>query len=1155
MKARRFSAPLAVILVLVFAPSASATTEHTFDFSFGPFLGEHEGPQSPAVDQTTGNVYVVNTALELEKFGPTGSPVAFSALGSPPGTSNVLAGTGFNYGPDRTQFAIAPPGAAGGTEGDIYVASPTGNEVEVFASTGAYLGSLTRDDGKNGPGTSYENIHEATGVAVDGAGNIYVTEFSHEKVLRFTPTANPPINSDLVSTITTSPHGWASEVAADSEGHLYVNTSQGPVDKYNAFTGEYLGRVDPHAVYGLAVDPSNNDLYLAEHGQVAQYNSAGELLTTFGSGIVKEAGGVGVYGPSPHYVYVADRQTRLVDVFDTPPPPVAPSVDATSVSEVADISAEFHVQINPGNTLAHYHFEYITDAAYQANLGEGREGFAGALRVPTEVQGDATIDGSYDQGVVQHVADLLETTEYHYRAVVSNGVGLVTGPADIFVTQEGFSAQSLPDERAYELVSPVDKNGGDVNGFAEDAGGDILQAAADGESVTYSALASFASPIAAPSGGQYLSSRGSGGWSTENIFPPMFAGGYGDIGTGVPYRLFSTDLSEGLVINGHQCRGIFTFAECMVPNLPIAGTEAPAGFLNYYLRDNTDAKYRALLTTSNNTLDLLPEAFTDLEVEGATSDLAHILLSTCAALTSDATQTLRAPGRCNSGTQILYEWTGSKLYRVSVLPNGNQSPQASFEGESDAISPDGSSVVWTGPSQVDGNASSLYLREGIGSATPTTVEINSPQGGTTSSNKTSHPVFQAATWNGGSGSVFFTSSEPLTKDANTGSCGGGCPNLGNDLYRFDVGTGALTDLTPDSSDENGAQVQGPGIFGASEDGSYIYFVADGKLAAGATAGQPNLYLLHGGAIIFIATLSSADGGRKQAENPLQSGCWCGAARDWTVPISRNPVAKTTTRVTPDGRHLAFMSQANLTGYENAGQEEVFVYDASANGGAGQLTCASCSAVGPPSAPSSIPPAAPNEGSAEGGLSPYRSRALSDDGRRLFFDSESAFVPQDTNRKLDVYEWEAQGSGSCRKPGGCISLISSGTSNAASYFVDASASGSDVFFNTASSLVSNDPGSVDMYDAREHGGFPSAPAVAPCEGDACHTPATAPSDPTPGSSSFNGPGNASPGEAGKPLVVKKKHKATKKKHRVLKGRRSALKHRARRAARHNREGSK
>jgi hypothetical protein len=91
--------------------------------------------------------------------------------------------------------------------------------------------------------------------------------------------------------------------------------------------------------------------------------------------------------------------------------------------------------------------------------------------------------------------------------------------------------------------------------------------------------------------------------------------------------------------------------------------------------------------------------------------------------------------------------------------------------------------------------------------------------------------------------------------------------------------------------------------------------------------------------------------------------------------------------------------------------------------------------------------------------------------------------------------------------GCLSLISSGKGGGDAEFLDASASGSDVFFTTASSLVPQDPGLIDIYDAREGGGFPPPAAEKPpCEGEACQSPPAAPQDPTPASSGFEGQGN-------------------------------------------------
>jgi hypothetical protein len=167
---------------------------------------------------------------------------------------------------------------------------------------------------------------------------------------------------------------------------------------------------------------------------------------------------------------------------------------------------------------------------------------------------------------------------------------------------------------------------------------------------------------------------------------------------------------------------------------------------------------------------------------------------------------------------------------------------------------------------------------------------------------------------------------------------------------------------------------------------------------------------------------------------------------------------------------------------------------------------------------------------------FAPRTLSADGNRLFFDSFEALLPRDTNGKGDVYEWQRAGSQSeCDEmgaelyvpsSGGCLSLISSGQSPSDSEFADASPGGSDVFIRTSSSLLPQDPGQVDLYDARIGGGLPQrvGPPAA-CEGEACQGPLAPPNDPTPASSAFEGAGNVVEAPAKK---RKKAHKAKQRK---------------------------
>jgi len=270
----------------------------------------------------------------------------------------------------------------------------------------------------------------------------------------------------------------------------------------------------------------------------------------------------------------------------------------------------------------------------------------------------------------------------------------------------------------------------------------------------------------------------------------------------------------------------------------------------------------------------------------------------------------------------------------------------------------------------------------------------------------------------------------------------------------------------------GTEVQG--VIGAGEDGSYVYFVAASKLANNTNAnketaqtGEDNLYVYHGGETRFLATLSEGD------------------SRDWAAWMGER-----TAEVTPDGRGLTFMSSQSPTPYQTNGQAEVYAYEAESDG----LFCASCSESGEPGANGSLPISWSNT---------YVPRWMSDDGSRVFFDSGSALLPQDTDGRQDVYEWERDGSGSCTRVAGCVYLLSGGTSEAA--FIDASASGNDVFFVTTAQLVPADGNeAADLYDARV-GAAPLAPAS--CSGTGCQgVPSPPPPFATPPSATAEGPGN-------------------------------------------------
>jgi Tol biopolymer transport system component len=463
----------------------------------------------------------------------------------------------------------------------------------------------------------------------------------------------------------------------------------------------------------------------------------------------------------------------------------------------------------------------------------------------------------------------------------------------------------------------------------------------------------------------------------------------------------------------------------------------------------------------------------------------------------------------------LYDSVAGELEPVSVLPGpgGGVAPNATFgstKGDLErVISDDGSRIFWT-----DRSTGDLYVRENASQPDATTVLV------------AEGAQFQTASSDGSA--VFFTDEKPLVTADSTAAKGA------PDLYEYDLTGGTLTDLSVDSL---GGHANVVGMLGASKDGSYVYFAAAGALLNDVSSQEClpvvneqdstkcNIYVVHNRGVQFVATVTTVDG-----EGGIfggGAGGYIGGRGDWVSSLGER-----TAHVTPDGRHLVFWSTENLTGFEGGGPE-IYMYDFGSS-----LTCVSCNPTGVPTHP------VPNRYYVETNLpesanATYQSRDLSPDGDRVFFESSEALVSQFPNGEVvpplyaggfntgglsNVYEWErAQDpshpvpNDSCTRSapsfstanGGCLFLLSGGTSSDASFFVDASENGEDVFFETRAQLVPQDHGEVyELYDARV-GATP--PRVEPsCTGAGCQgVPGAPPIFATPSSVTFNGVGNFSP----------------------------------------------
>jgi hypothetical protein len=1151
----------ATALLLAWVTPAGAALVHPFQ---SQLTGPGPGHKPETFSKNACGVYVDPGTQEAYVSDAAISPVVdlFTSAGT--FTSQIKI---------KTEEGEPCSTAVNDTTHNVYVAESLEDVVRVFENAGGKFKELKKLnlDGSNTPAKSFKapdnlgvpSSSQPLHVAVAQKSQaIYVAQpeqapSKEGAIDRFNP------NSEYEKQLSLPPGTHPQAITTDSSDNLYAILAEEigstSIVEFNS-SGTLIKQIAEPArgffgtLTGIAVDSAGH-IYVSDalNRVINEFDGAGAFMgqmTGAGSpsGSFVQPSGVAVNGSGQ--VYVSDRTEGLietpsvVDIFGPAVAEAPPFLLSESVSDVTSSGATLEAEIDPTGLATRYRFEYGTTAAYGTSA-PSPEGDAGS--------------GDSIKRVSVHV-DLSAGTEYHFRAVVTNSHGTEMGPDRVFTTQPAGGGFALSDNRNWELVSPVMKEGTLIRGIGanQDA---IEQASKDGNAMSYAASTPISGGAAgSPFHTQVLSRRGAEAWSSQGISLPDFEATKIGLQEGAEYRLFSPDLSSALVQ-----------AFRAEPPLSPAASERTA-----YLRDNNKAPcditklettcYVPLVTTKPGFANVpegvkiegSPESqsFGEVHVVGATPDLSHTVIRSNVALKS-------GPEAVEGG---VYTWTAGKpadqLHLVSVLPNGNPIGKAHLghflkavaaENVRNAISSDGARVFWsTDPTgKAEGVHEHLYVRD---MTAGTTVQVDAAQG--VAEPAEGEAVFQTASEDGSK--VFFTDGQKLTTDSTAGG-----PER-PDLYAYDVTNKELTDLTVDHNALESATVAGA-VLGASTDGSYVYFVANGvlttaesaqkdKASPGQCTNHPpanatcNLYLEHftGGKweTTFIAKLSADDAPDWAARGIEQPG------RGRESLNANILLIKLTARVSPNGEHLVFMSDRPLTGYNNTDamsgrpDQEVFQFSA-APSPVGTLVCASCNPNGAkptgmfdtgktsPTVPlidrqenwpgQWLAANIPGWTAVYSGSSLYQSRYLSDSGR-MFFNSADALVPQDTNGKQDVYEFEPAGVGTCTpasvtfsiRSGGCVSLISSGTSDQESAFVDASENGGHVFFLTAAPLVRPDVGaSFDIYDAHDCSESPCLapppPSTPPCgSGDACKPAPTAPPGfGPPASSTFSGPGNITP----------------------------------------------
>ena len=259
--------------------------------SKGTANGQFNFPWGIAVD-SSGSVFVADTYNNrIQKFAATGGAPQLVFGGGSAGAFNLPRGV-----------AIAP-------NGDIYVADSGNNRVVHFNSSGGFIGTW----GTAGTGTSQFNT--PNGIAIDSTGAVFVTDTGNNRVMKFTATGSPVKHWGTIGSATrnfNAPRG----IAITGTTVWITDYNNNRVVKYNT-SGTYSAQFPTGTntgPRGVAVDPSNGSLYVAEElsARVSVWTASSRTFIMAITGGFLQPMGVAA---STNGIYVADTFNHRIEQF------------------------------------------------------------------------------------------------------------------------------------------------------------------------------------------------------------------------------------------------------------------------------------------------------------------------------------------------------------------------------------------------------------------------------------------------------------------------------------------------------------------------------------------------------------------------------------------------------------------------------------------------------------------------------------------------------------------------------------------------------------------------------------------------------------------------------------------------------------------------
>lgn len=443
----RFAALAACVLgasMLLAAPASASTVElHKYSgvYPAGSFDGTgSNGAPAPfpsglhdmSIFQETGQVFVGNSSAgRIYKFDAAGAAQPFADLAPATAISQSLN----NYG----DVFVDNSGAA--TKGRIY-GFPESGPVRAYEPGGS-------------PAPNFPiSVGGACGGDVAPDGSLWIASYSQAQAIQFNSSTGAATGQTLS---TPSP----CDLAIDSQGNFYaVREGTGTVRKYDS-TGALVGIFASESGFGepeLAIDRSNDDVYVDYRSFVAHYTKGGALISKFGQAEggfpgLENSRGIAVRA-SNHVVYVGNEKngTPRVDTFVPTGPIIIPDATTNPATSVTRNSAVLNGVVNPDTVATtDCKFEWGTTTAYSGGSVACAEGnvFTGSSNIP----------------VTAPLGSLSSGTLYHFRLSVTNANGTSRGLDQTFTTAEAVKSLQTLSPSSVGLDSATLNGSFDRDGF------------------------------------------------------------------------------------------------------------------------------------------------------------------------------------------------------------------------------------------------------------------------------------------------------------------------------------------------------------------------------------------------------------------------------------------------------------------------------------------------------------------------------------------------------------------------------------------------------------------------------------------------------------------------------------------------------------------